>query len=72
MNLHDTYRTKESSVTATKTEQKLEQHIEQTAKQYSEYKRIMDIPGIGLITASALIAQVGDAKHFTSSRGFAA
>jgi transposase len=52
--------------------EKLEQHIEQTAKQYPEYQRIMNIPGIGLITASALIAQVGDAKNFTNSRGFAA
>ncbi len=52
--------------------EKIEQKIELTASQHSQYKRIMDIPGIGLITASALIAQVGNAKQFTSSRGFAA
>lgn len=50
----------------------LEQKIETTAATHTEYQRIMKIPGVGLITASALIAQVGNAKHFKSARGFAA
>lgn len=58
--------------TANKRLKHIEHKIEVTASARSEYKRLMDIPGIGLITASGLIAQVGDAKQFNSSRGFAA
>ena len=50
----------------------IEQKIEQTATAHPQYKSIMQIPGIGLITASAILAQVGDAKQFKSARGFAA
>ena len=35
-------------------------------------KRLMSIPGIGKITAIAVVATVNDAKHFESSRSFAA
>ena len=49
-----------------------EQKIKHTAEVQPEYKRILQIPGVGLITASALIAQVGDGRHFKSARGFAA
>jgi transposase len=35
-------------------------------------KRLMKVPGIGPITASALVAHVGNAKTFTSGRQFAA
>ena len=52
--------------------QSIEQKIQQTASAYPEYQRIAEIPGIGLITASALVAQVGNAKHFNTARGFAA
>ena len=58
--------------TANKRLKNIEHKIEITASTRPEYKRLMDIPGIGLITASGLIAQVGDAKQFASSRGFAA
>ena len=58
--------------TANKRLESMERKIEVTANSYPEYKRLTDIPGIGLITASGLIAQVGDAKQFSSSRGFAA
>lgn len=34
--------------------------------------RLMSIPGIGPIIASALLADVGDASNFHSSRDFAA
>lgn len=50
----------------------IEHKIKQTATAHPQYQRIMQIPGIGLMTASAMIAQVGDAKHFKSARGFAA
>ena len=50
----------------------IEQKIKQAANSSEEYKLLMDIPGVGLITASALIAQIGNAKQFKSSRGFAA
>ena len=58
--------------TANKRLESIEHKIEVTASSHPEYKRLIDIPGIGLITASGLIAQVGDAKQFNSSRGFAA
>ena len=35
-------------------------------------KRLMSIPGIGEITATAVVATVNDAKHFDTSRSFAA
>ena len=35
-------------------------------------KRLMSIPGIGEITATAVVATVNDAKHFETSRSFAA
>ena len=35
-------------------------------------KGLMSIPGIGEVTATAVVATVNDAKHFDSSRSFAA
>ena len=35
-------------------------------------KRLATIPGIGPLTASALVASVGDASHFKNGRSFAA
>ena len=35
-------------------------------------QRLVTAPGIGPITATALVAAVGDARQFTSARGFAA
>ena len=37
-----------------------------------ESKRLAEVPGIGPITASAMIASLGDAKNFKSARHFAA
>ena len=34
--------------------------------------RLTSIPGIGMLTASAIVSAVGDAKHFKSGREFAA
>jgi transposase len=42
------------------------------ANQMKDAKRLMGIPGIGEITATAVVATVNDAKHFDSSRSFAA
>jgi len=42
------------------------------ANQMKAAKRLMSIPGIGEITATAVVATVNDAKHFESSRSFAA
>ena len=42
------------------------------ANQMKDAKRLMSIPGIGEITATAVVATVNDAKHFDSSRSFAA
>jgi len=42
------------------------------ANQIKAAKRLMSIPGIGEITATAVVATVNDAKHFDSSRSFAA
>jgi transposase len=52
--------------------EKIEQTLEQVANQQHGHHLLMDIPGIGLLTASALIAQIGDAKQFKSARGLAA
>ena len=35
-------------------------------------KRLMDIPGVGLLTATAAVATIGDARTFKSGREFAA
>ena len=41
-------------------------------RQSEPAKRLLQIPGIGPITASALVASVGDAKMFDNGRQFAA
>lgn len=35
-------------------------------------KRVLEIPGVGLLTATAIVASVGDAREFRSGREFAA
>ncbi len=42
------------------------------ANQMKAAKRLMSIPGIGEITATAVVATVNDAKHFETSRSFSA
>ena len=42
------------------------------ANQMKAAKRLMSIPGIGEITATTVVATVNDAKHFDTSRSFAA
>jgi len=51
---------------------KIEEKIKALSSQQKGFAHLMDMPGIGLINASALISAVGDAKQFNSARGFAA
>ncbi|MBL3564340.1 IS110 family transposase [Rhodovulum sulfidophilum] len=46
--------------------------IEQHAMMTADARRLMRIPGIGPITASAIIATIGDAKQFRTGRDLAA
>jgi transposase len=50
----------------------LEQQIVQGVRADEAARRIMAIPGVGPITASAVVAAVPDMKQFHSGRGFAA
>jgi transposase len=50
----------------------LERQIERWHRSSEQSKRLAEIPGIGPITASAMMAAVGDAKAFRNSRHFAA
>lgn len=50
----------------------LTQRIERTVRASDDGKRLLEIPGIGPLTASALIATVGDARQFTNGRQMAA
>jgi transposase len=50
----------------------LERQILQWHRESEQSKRLAEIPGIGPITASAMMATIGDAKAFKSSRHFAA
>ena len=57
----------------------LEQRITQIEQRLTHWHRHNDasrrleaLPGVGLLTATALVAEVGDAKHFARSRQFAA
>ena len=50
----------------------LEAQIQVWHRQNAESRRLAQIPGIGPITASALVASIGDAKHFDNGRQLAA
>ena len=50
---------------------RLEQRIGAWQKQEAECRAIAAVPGIGKLTATALVATVGDAKTFNSGREFA-
>lgn len=52
--------------------QEYERKITQLAKESEAARRLMQIEGVGAITASALVANVTDAKLFKSGREFAA
>lgn len=50
----------------------LTQGIEHQVRAHPEAKRLLEVPGIGPLTASALLATVGDARQFRSGRQMAA
>ncbi|WP_112484762.1 IS110-like element ISCARN36 family transposase [Thiomonas sp. X19] len=50
----------------------LEAQIERWAQEQDDCRRLQAIPGIGPITASALVASIGDARAFSSGRQLAA
>ncbi len=51
---------------------KVEGKINMLSTKRKGFANLMDMPGIGLINASALVSAIGDAKQFSSARGFAA
>lgn len=50
----------------------LEQRLKDWHRSNEASRRLEALPGVGLITATALVAEVGDAKHFARGRQFAA
>ena len=46
--------------------------IERHARRNTDARRLMQVPGIGPITASAIVATIGDAKQFRTGRDLAA
>lgn len=49
----------------------VEVQLEGLAKQSPHIRRLRTIPGVGLLTATAIVAAVGDLKRFPSARHFA-
>jgi len=49
----------------------VERQLEALAQQLPTVARLRSIPGVGLLTATALVAVVGDARRFPSGRHFA-
>jgi transposase len=62
----------ESLRTATSHIDALEKRIQQWQRSEPDCQRIAEIPGVGPLIASAVIASVADAKQFRSGREFAA
>jgi transposase len=50
----------------------LEKKLRVWKKDNSAVKRLMTIPGVGILTATAAVAMIGDAKAFKNGREFAA
>ncbi len=50
----------------------LSERIERQVRQDADGRRLLEVPGVGPLTASALIAAVGDARQFRSGRQMAA
>lgn len=50
----------------------LEKRLKEIAKNNSNHIKLMNIPGIGLITATALIASIGNAANFENGRQLSA
>ena len=50
----------------------IEKNLEQMAKADANCLRLLKIPGVGLLTATAVVAHMGSAKQFKNGRQFAA
>ena len=50
----------------------LEKELHSIARQNEDCMRLASLPGVGLITATALVAHIGDISQFRSSRALAA
>ena len=50
----------------------IELRLKGWAKTNAPSRRLQDSPGVGLLTATAAVAMIGEAKHFRSGREFAA
>src|SRR6218665_1562785 len=50
----------------------IERHLRAWHKQDKASRRIAEIPGLGLLTATAAVATMGDPKNFKSGREYAA
>lgn len=48
-----------------------DQRLQQAAKEDVRARRLLEIPGVGKLTATAVIAAVSDARHFKTGRDFA-
>ena len=52
--------------------QAIERRIKEWQKQQEACRKIAEIPGVGMLTATALVATMGEASSFKSGREFAA
>jgi transposase len=50
----------------------LERRLTTAFRNNGDCQKIGDIPGVGLLTATATVASIGDARTFKSGREFAA
>jgi transposase len=50
----------------------LERRIGERARTHDNARRLMTIPGVGPITAHAIVAAIGDGRQFASARDFVA
>jgi transposase len=50
----------------------IDRHLAEIAKAHADVKHLMSIPGVGVITATALVASVADIHSFARARQFAA
>ena len=51
---------------------RLDELLQQEAREDERVQRLLKVEGVGVISATALVSAVGDARHFSSARQFAA
>lgn len=51
---------------------RLDQHMREWHRDNPDSRRLATIPGIGVITATAIVGAIGNGKHFKSAREFSA